>query len=566
MKRLREAPDLLNKEIEEAEQDLTGLAKSLSQLLVAKADKKSVSELKAMAVKMSVSVQGVLSQLRTLAEALKANQSESGNEITAVKAKIDSLTTQIQALGSLQSSVNALSEKITQIENNDDVDTQFSGVAKEANALKDSIKKLEEAVKILNERPQTIMAGGGTSVSGTPAENDYARFDKRRRLEGRTAAQVRSDLDLEAGTDFPSLTTFNDHSTRHEDGGADEISIAGLAGTPAALTTHEAASDPHTGYIKHSLATAENDVLVASGVGAFVKKTLAELKTLLGIAADIATHAALTATHGVAGTIAGLADITTHAALTTGVHGVGAGTVAKTADITDANLVTTDVTTNDASTSKHGFAIKAVAPAANLMNVPGIVNGETVFTNKPIFDATAPSTQALGDAASAGTSVIAAHRDHKHAMPAAATAAEITTGTDTAKPVTADALAGSDYGKRAVGILVNDSTALTGGDGKAYFRIPSIYNGWNLVGVAAHMQAGTAIVTIQINNVTQAADMLSTLLTIDANETDSSTALNAAVIDTNNDDVATGNWIRIDIDGAGTGTTWLYVELTWQLP
>lgn len=38
----------------------------------------------------------------------------------------------------------------------------------------------------------------------------------------------------------PSNATFNDHSARHEDGGADEISLTGLSGTPAALTTHEA--------------------------------------------------------------------------------------------------------------------------------------------------------------------------------------------------------------------------------------------------------------------------------------------------------------------------------------
>ena len=34
--------------------------------------------------------------------------------------------------------------------------------------------------------------------------------------------------------------------------------------------------------VKHSLATAENDFLVASGAGAYVKKTLAETKTILG--------------------------------------------------------------------------------------------------------------------------------------------------------------------------------------------------------------------------------------------------------------------------------------------
>jgi hypothetical protein len=39
----------------------------------------------------------------------------------------------------------------------------------------------------------------------------------------------------------------------------------------------------HADYIKHSLATAASDFLVASGAGAFIKKTLAEVKTLLGL-------------------------------------------------------------------------------------------------------------------------------------------------------------------------------------------------------------------------------------------------------------------------------------------
>ncbi|MFC2065253.1 hypothetical protein ACFLXB_09190 [Chloroflexota bacterium] len=48
--------------------------------------------------------------------------------------------------------------------------------------------------------------------------------------------------------------------------------------------------DDHTQYIKHALATAVNDFLVASGSGAFVKKTLAEVKTLLSLPED---HGAL---------------------------------------------------------------------------------------------------------------------------------------------------------------------------------------------------------------------------------------------------------------------------------
>jgi hypothetical protein len=39
----------------------------------------------------------------------------------------------------------------------------------------------------------------------------------------------------------------------------------------------------HTAYVPHSLATAVSDFLVASGVGQFVKKTLAEVKTILGL-------------------------------------------------------------------------------------------------------------------------------------------------------------------------------------------------------------------------------------------------------------------------------------------
>jgi len=43
--------------------------------------------------------------------------------------------------------------------------------------------------------------------------------------------------------------------------------------------------DDHTQYIKHSLATALSDFLIASGAGAFVKKTLAETLAILGKAA-----------------------------------------------------------------------------------------------------------------------------------------------------------------------------------------------------------------------------------------------------------------------------------------
>lgn len=121
-----------------------------------------------------------------------------------------------------------------------------------------------------------------------------------------------------------------------------------------------------------------------------------------------------------------------------------------------------------------------------------------------------------------------------------------------------------------VTLLVSDpnGSAITTGDGKAYYRVPSALDGCNLVGVAASVStvSSSGIPTVQIRNATQTADMLTTKLTIDASETDSSTAATAAVIDAANDDVATGNQLYIDIDVAGTGAKGLIVEMQFRLP
>lgn len=121
-----------------------------------------------------------------------------------------------------------------------------------------------------------------------------------------------------------------------------------------------------------------------------------------------------------------------------------------------------------------------------------------------------------------------------------------------------------------VSLQVTDpnGAAITTGDGKAYFRCPAELNGYNLTRVAAHVTtvSTSGAPTVQIANVTQGADMLTTKITIDANEKDTSTAATAAVIDTNNDDVATGDELRIDIDVAGTGAKGLIVEMKFEDP
>ena len=151
-----------------------------------------------------------------------------------------------------------------------------------------------------------------------------------------------------------------------------------------------------------------------------------------------------------------------------------------------------------------------------------------------------------------------------------ATAAEVTTGTDAGRAVSPDSLAGSAYGTAVVTVLISDPNgdAITTGDGKAYWRVPSTLAGFNLVAVAAQVTtvSSSGLPTVQIHNLTDTADMLSTALTIDASELDSSTAATAAVINTATDDVTTGDQIRFDIDVAGTGTKGLMVEMQFRLP
>ncbi len=98
------------------------------------------------------------------------------------------------------------------------------------------------------------------------------------------------------------------------------------------------------------------------------------------------------------------------------------------------------------------------------------------------------------------------------------------------------------------------TTDWTTGDGKFYFTIPPELNGMVLNRVHARaITAGTTGTSdIQIANVTDSVDILSTKLTIDSAETGSDTAATPAVINTLNDDMATNDLIRIDIDAVST--------------
>jgi len=115
---------------------------------------------------------------------------------------------------------------------------------------------------------------------------------------------------------------------------------------------------------------------------------------------------------------------------------------------------------------------------------------------------------------------------------------------------------------------IADDTALTTGDGKTHFTVPVELDGMNLVTQGAHVYgvSSSGLPTFQIHNLTRAADMLSTPLTIDETENDSKDATTPAVIDEAEDNVSTGDVLRLDCDGAGTGTEGMEIRLGFGLP
>jgi hypothetical protein len=83
---------------------------------------------------------------------------------------------------------------------------------------------------------------------------------------------------------------------------------------------------------------------------------------------------------------------------------------------------------------------------------------------------------------------------------------------------------------------------------------------------AVYTVSSSGTPTIQIHNLTDTSDMLSTRITIDANEYTSYDAATPPVINASEDDVVTKDILRIDVDVAGTGTKGLDVILSFQTP
>lgn len=132
-------------------------------------------------------------------------------------------------------------------------------------------------------------------------------------------------------------------------------------------------------------------------------------------------------------------------------------------------------------------------------------------------------------------------------------------------------LSNAKYDKRIIEIVALDGTTpLSVKDllGDFYFIIPSDLDGWYLVDADATVftVSSSGLPTFQIHNLSLGQDILSTKITIDANEYSSFSAATQPVINNTYKTVNTGQLIRFDGDVAGTGTKGALFILVFQKP
>jgi hypothetical protein len=111
-----------------------------------------------------------------------------------------------------------------------------------------------------------------------------------------------------------------------------------------------------------------------------------------------------------------------------------------------------------------------------------------------------------------------------------------------------------------------DASVVGTGDGKFIFAIPQDMDGFVLSQVEAYVTTASSagIVQAQLRNVTEAADMLSTRVQVDANELASKDSATQPVIDAANAAVTWADQISVDVDASGTGARGLGVILTFE--
>jgi len=303
-------------------------------------------------------------------------------------------------------------------------------------------KKLQKSKRVndfLDLRFGAYGSGGGGGIPTTTAANDVQVGDGSGSWIKKTLAEfvtiLRTALDSVYAASAKGVTNGDSHD--HNGGDGAQIAYSTLSGLPtlgsaAALNVGTTAGTVAAGddsRLSNARAPTAHAASHKSGSADAIKLDELDAPT------DVTTLNASTSAHGLAPkatapalgliNVLGIAngetvwsakallDSINPAAI--GAASAGSATVAARRDhvhsAAESAITFTDITTNNASTTAHGYAPKATAPASGLVNVLGIANGETVYSNKALFDTTAPA--ALGTA-SAGSATVAARRDHVH--------------------------------------------------------------------------------------------------------------------------------------------------------
>ena len=146
-----------------------------------------------------------------------------------------------------------------------------------------------------------------------------------------------------------------------------------------------------------------------------------------------------------------------------------------------------------------------------------------------------------------------------------ASSSQVNSGSSLITIISPSALSQSNYGISTVDVQLNDATALSGTE-SCYIRIPLKIDGFSLINVAASSGSSTSG-SPQFDVYSGSTTMLSTKITIDQGETDSSTATTQPVIDSGEKIVSTGDRIKISTDETNFGTDVIgaVVELNFKL-
>jgi len=124
----------------------------------------------------------------------------------------------------------------------------------------------------------------------------------------------------------------------------------------------------------------------------------------------------------------------------------------------------------------------------------------------------------------------------------------------------------SSFIERAMALkALPDTLEIYVGDGITRMVVPSTLDGLSLNSIAAHVftVGSSGTITVMLHNETDAVDMLTTAVSIEVSESDSSTSGTPPVISSSNT-VATADVLRIDVDTISTGAKGLEVRMTFK--